>query len=218
MIPAAEVYAALEAAHGTQSWWPAEGAFEIMAGALLVQRTTWRSAESAVAGLRQHRFLDPVRLRHADLALVEACIRSAGFFRSKAVRLRKLAQFVVEQGGMDGLAAKPTHELRAQLLALEGIGPETADAILLYAFDRPAVVVDAYLRRLAQRLTAAASAPRDTRLREWVEAGIGDARRLSEFHALVVEHGKRTCRPVPLCAECAINARCRTGRKATSAQ
>ncbi|HUF72831.1 MAG TPA: endonuclease [Gammaproteobacteria bacterium] len=216
MIPIAEVYRALNAAHGPQEWWPAEeGAFEIMVGALLVQRTTWRSAETAIAALKAQGLVDPGRLRGADLAVIETCIKSAGFYRTKAARLRNLATFVTEHGGVGTLAARPTPELRALLLGLDGVGPETADAILLYAFERPAVVVDAYLRRLVQRLAGGASTPQDMRLRAWVEDGIAGVTDLNEFHALVVAHGKQVCRPEPRCGECPIGSRCRTGRRAS---
>jgi len=215
VIPVAEVYRALKAAHGPQEWWPAEGAFEIMVGALLVQRTTWRSAETAIAALKTRGLVDPGRLRGADLAVIEACIKSAGFYRTKAARLRNLASFVTGHGGVGALAARPTPELRALLLGLDGVGPETADAILLYAFERRAVVVDAYLRRLGQRLAGGASAPQDIRLRAWVGDGIAEAPDLNEFHALVVAHGKQACRPEPRCGECPIGSRCRTGRKAS---
>jgi endonuclease-3 related protein len=212
VIAVAEVYRALKAAHGPQQWWPAEGAFEIMLGALLVQRTTWRSAETAIAALKARGLVDSGRLRDADLATVESCVRSAGFYRSKASRLRKLASFVAEQGGTGTLAAMQTPELRASLLALDGVGPETADAILLYAFGRPAVVVDAYLRRFARRLAAAAKAPEDPRLRAWVEHGLAEVGDLNEFHALVVAHGRAICRPEPRCDGCPVGDRCLTAR------
>lgn len=216
MIQFSKVYSGLLAAHGPQRWWPADEPFEIMAGALLVQRTTWQSAATALDRLKQKGLLRPQRLRRARLGLVEQCIKGAGFFQTKAVRLKKLARFVDECGGIEGLGASETTALRELLLGLEGVGPETADAILLYAFARPAVVVDAYLRRLSQRLTAAAKAPADSRLRTWVAGVISDAEHLNEFHALVVAHGKAVCRPVPRCPECRISRLCRTGRAASS--
>ena len=217
MIQFSKVYTVLLAAHGPQRWWPADEPFEIMVGALLVQRTTWQNASAALDRLKEKGLLRPERLRRARLGLVEQCIKGAGFFQTKAARLKKLARFVDERGGIDGLATSETTALRELLLGVEGVGPETADAILLYAFERPAVVVDAYLRRLSQRLTAAAEAPEDSRLRTWVAGAIGDAGHLNEFHALVVAHGKAVCRPVPRCPECRISRLCRTGRDASSA-
>lgn len=213
MIPFADVYASLQAAHGPQRWWPADDPFEVMAGAVLVQRTTWQSAAAALEKLRERDLLAPGPLAGAPVRIVERCVRGAGFFRTKAARLRKLARFVVEQGGTEGLHAVATAELRGLLLAREGVGPETADAILLYAFDRPAVVVDSYLRRLAQRLMAVDAPPPDSRLRGWVAGAIDDARHLNEFHALVVAHGKDVCRRQPACRECGISGFCRTGRE-----
>lgn len=217
MIHFAKIYAGLLAAHGPQQWWPADEPFEIMAGALLVQRTTWQSASTALDRLKEKDLLRPERLRRARLRLVEQCIKGAGFFQTKAARLRKLGRFVDERGGIEGLAASETAALRELLLGLDGVGPETADAILLYAFQRPAVVVDAYLRRLSQRLTAAPKAPDDSSLRSWVVSAIGDVSHLNEFHALVVAHGKIVCRPAPRCMKCRISRLCRTGRAASPA-
>jgi endonuclease III related protein len=209
---AAEVYANLLAAYGPQRWWLADEPFEIMAGALLVQRTTWRSAAVALDKLREQGLLRPEGLARASIAVVERCIRGAGFFRTKAARLRKLAGFVVEHGGAAGLARHETAALRSLLLACEGVGAETADVILLYAFDRAAIVVDGYLRRFCQRLVAAGSSPSDSRLRRWVADEIDDAPRLNEFHALVVAHGKKVCGARPLCPACGISRLCLTGR------
>jgi len=213
-ISVAEVYAGLLEAHGPQRWWPADDPFEIMAGALLVQRTTWQSAAAALDNLKRHDLLRPERLGQASLAAVERCIRGAGFFRTKATRLRNLAHFVVEQGGVAGLAQCETAELRSLLLAREGVGAETADAILLYAFDRAAVVVDGYLRRFCQRLMAAGSPPSDSHLRRWVADAIDEVAHLNEFHALVVAHGKDVCGARPQCPACGISGLCLTGRGA----
>jgi endonuclease III related protein len=213
-IAVAEVYASLLEAHGPQRWWPADEPFEIMAGALLVQRTTWQSAAAAVDNLRRQDLLSPERLGQASLAMIERCIRGAGFFRTKAARLRKLALFVIEHGGVAGLARHETAELRSLLLAREGVGAETADTILLYAFDRPAIVVDGYLRRFGQRLMAADSPPSDSRLRRWIANGIAAAADLNEFHALVVAHGKDVCGARPQCPACGIRGHCLTGHGA----
>jgi endonuclease-3 related protein len=204
-------------AYGPQHWWPADNAFEIIVGALLVQRTAWRNVETAIRALKMAGLLDPVRMHRARAASIERCIRGAGFFRAKAARLRQLAGVIVEHGGADSLARLATPELRSLLLELEGVGPETADAILLYAYDRPAVVVDAYLRRLATRLTAADTVVADQQLRDWVSATIEDADGMNELHALVIEHGKQCCGRKPDCPECPIQPMCATGRNASDA-
>lgn len=215
MIRFAEISRLLAAAYGSQEgWWPAENAFEIMVGAVLVQRTAWSNAEKAIDRLRRERLLDAAVLALAPPDRVERCIRGAGFFRTKAARLRKLSAFVAAAGGIRSLECHSTEGLRAQLLAIEGIGPETADAILLYGFERPVVVIDAYLRRIAARLTGrdeVRGAGGDAALRESITGEIGDAGRLNEFHALIVAHGKARCRIRPLCGACPLLSRCRTG-------
>jgi endonuclease III related protein len=207
----ARLYEMLYDAYGSQHWWPAADRFEIMAGALLVQRTAWRNAESALTALRDRELLSPEQLAVADTRQIESSIRSAGFFRSKARRLQGLAGFIVGAGGIERLDAKPTPELRQLLLALDGVGEETASAILLYAFDRPVVVIDAYLRRLIQRLSAAGKPPPDDAIAAWVVAEIDDVPRLNELHALVVEHGKQVCAKLPRCRHCAVRDVCRWG-------
>lgn len=213
MICFRSVFENLISAYGPQGWWPGEGRFEIMLGAVLVQRTAWRNAETAIDSLKRAGLHAPEALRAADRREIERCVRSAGFFRTKAERLKGLAAFVEEHGGVDGLAAVPTDRLRDLLLDVAGIGPETADAILLYAFDRPAVVVDAYLRRLAQRLLGHEKPPSDTDLRRWTERDLNHSAALNEFHALVVVHGKRVCGRVPRCSQCGVRHFCRTGRE-----
>jgi endonuclease III related protein len=217
VIRAERLYSALLAAHGPQRWWPAQDAFEIVAGALLVQRTTWRNAEIAISSLRQRALLAPRSLAGTELAEIEQCIRGAGFYRTKAARLKQLARFVIAGGGIDGLRTKATPELRAALLALNGIGPETADTILLYAFGRPVVVIDEYLRRLARRISGSECEVEDVAVRRWIEREIGDVARLNELHALVVAHGKASCGTRPRCEQCAIRKVCLTGRLASDA-
>ena len=204
----------LAAAYGPQEWWPAHDPFEMMAGALLTQRTTWRNAERAIASLRCAGALSPEALAHVPVSRLEALIRMAGTFRTKAVRLRALALWYVDTGGRDALAARSTADLRSELLALPGIGPETADDILVYAFARPVFVVDAYARRILSRHGWAQGDEPYEQLSDAVARAIGaDAARLGELHALLVEHGKRHCRPAPRCTGCPLAAECRTGRR-----
>lgn len=217
MIGVQTLYASLLDAHGPQHWWPAEDAFEIITGALLVQRTAWRNVESAVAELRRQSLLDPEALAVCELSRIEQCIRGAGFYRTKASRLRQLARFVIECGGIEELSRLATPGLRTALLERRGIGAETADTILVYAFDRPAVIVDEYLRRLVGRLSPSDTRWPDASLRDWIRSAIDDAPRLSELHALVVAHGKASCGPTPRCAQCEISSLCRTGRAASDA-
>ena len=202
----------LVAAYGPQAWWPARDPFEMMAGALLTQRTTWRNAERAIASLRRAGALVPQALAVLPTPELEALIRTAGTFRTKAVRLKTLARWYVDAGGREPLAARPTGELRSELLGLPGIGAETADDILVYVFARPVFVVDAYARRILSRYGWAQGDEPYERFSDAVARAIGpDATSLGEFHALLVEHGKRHCRPTPRCAGCPLAARCVTG-------
>ena len=220
MIGFLEIHDRLLAAHGPQHWWPASERFEVIVGAVLVQRTTWRNAELAIDALRRQALLSPLALAGVDGKELERCIRSAGFFRIKAERLRLIARFLAESGGLDALASLSTDRLREILLGLKGIGEETADTILLYAFDRPVVIVDEYLRRLTHRLDSSPSPSLigDAVLRRLVLDEIRDSGRLNELHALVVEQGKRRCTRNPHCAACALRACCGFGRARSDAE
>ena len=183
----------------------------MMAGALLTQRTTWRNAARALAALRHAGALSPEVLVRLPAAELEMLVRPAGTFRMKALRLQSMARWYIDSGGWEALAARSTPELRAELLELSGVGPETADDILVYAFERPVFVVDAYARRILSRYGWAAGDEPYERLSDAVASAIGrDAALLGEFHALLVEHGKRHCRATPRCTGCALAAQCRT--------
>lgn len=211
LVDSRRLFDSLLAEYGPRHWWPGEAGFEILAGALLVQRTSWRNAEQALAALRDRGLTTAAALARAEPEVVEACVRSAGFYRSKARRLQQLADWVVVAGGLEELAKRDTPELRSALMERPGIGPETADTILLYAFERPVVVIDEYLRRLLGRLSGAEPPP-DAAIRERFMRAFDDPASLNEFHALVVEHGKRRCRTKPICYECVLAERCGTGR------
>ena len=207
----------LAAAYGPQEWWPARDRFEMMAGALLVQRTTWRNTAAALAALRRAGALSPETLARLPIAELEPLVRPAGTLRMKAARLQAMAQWYVDSGGWKRLAARSTPELRTELLDLSGIGAETADDILVYAFERPVFVVDAYARRILSRYGWAEGDEPYARLSETVAHAIGrDAALLGEFHALLVEHGKRHCRATPRCGGCPLAVQCRTGMQAAA--
>jgi len=200
----------LAAAYGPQEWWPAGDPFEMMAGALLTQRTAWHNAERVIVSLRCAGVLSPEALALLPVSRLEALVRPAGTFRVKAARLQALARWYLDAGGRESLAVRPTAELRAELLGLPGIGPETADDILVYAFARPVFVVDAYARRILSRYGWAGSEEPYDRLSAAVASALGrDATVLGELHALLVEHGKRHCRSSPRCTGCPLAARCR---------
>jgi endonuclease-3 related protein len=194
--------------HGPQQWWPADDRFEIMVGAILVQRTAWRNAVLAIDALKRADVLLPDKLARVELDSLAALIRPAGFFRVKAHRLQRLAQFIVAAGGVTALDRQPTAVLRASLLEIHGIGPETADSILGYGFERPAFVNDAYSRRVIARLRHPVPAPSDTDLQSDCERELTRATDLNELHALIVKHGQVHCRVVALCEGCSLQSRC----------
>lgn len=211
MIDSRRLFDSLLAEYGPQHWWPGEAGFEILAGALLVQRTSWRNAELALTALRSRGLTTPAAIARAEPEIIESCVRCAGFYRSKARRLQQLAGWVVVMGGLERLGTCDTPALRSALIERPGIGPETADTILLYAFERPVVVIDEYLRRLLGRL-AATQPPSDSMIRGQIAQAFDDPASLNEFHALVVEHGKRRCRRSPVCRGCVLAEHCRTGQ------
>ena len=208
-----DILAALERMHGEEHWhWtPATDPFEVALGALLVQRTSWTNAERAIDRLRDADVLDPERLAALPDEAIEELVRPSGQYRTKARKLRAFLDLVARHGSLRALLALPPEALREHLLATWGIGPETADVILLYAAGYPAVVVDTYTRRLFARLAAGPSP--DAPYAAWqafLAAGLpADAPALARFHALVVLHGKRLCLARrPRCGDCDLVSRC----------
>jgi len=203
-----ELLARLASAYGPQRWWPAESPFEVMVGAVLVQRTAWRNAELALARLRCNGLLDARPLADAQFETLAELVRPAGFFRTKAAYLQRLAELVVVSGGIEIMQAWSDDALSRSLLQVRGVGAETASAILLYAFERPVWVVDAYSRRILARIAGS----------EWEEScevsyvspliASRAVAALNELHALLVEHGKRHCRARPRCGACVLRQRC----------
>lgn len=205
----AQVYQHLLAQHGPQHWWPADTPFEVMVGAILTQNTAWLNVEHAIKALRQHNALTA----HALLALPEAelaaLIRPAGYFNQKARRLKALAAFLNARSVADApqqLRHQATlSALRHDLLAINGVGPETADSILLYGLDLPVFVVDAYTRRLFGRLGLLNDNAHYDTLRQQFEAALpANAALFNEYHALIVAHAKIHCKTKPQCAGCTL--------------
>lgn len=205
-----EVFDALLAAHGPQHWWPADTAFEVMVGAVLTQNTAWTNVEKALARLTERIALTPgalLALPEPDLA---GLLRPVGYFNVKAARLRAFCAALLAAGGEAGLAAEDTASLRRRLLAMHGIGPETADDMLLYAYQRPVFVVDAYTRRLFARLGVLDGAEGYEAVRALFEQALGrDTALFNEYHALIVRHAKDVCRARrPLCDGCVLRDGC----------
>lgn len=199
------IYTALAERFGPQRWWPGRTAFEVAVGAILTQHTAWTNAARAIRALRAAGVLESRRLAALGAPALESLIRPAGTYRTKARRLRAFVEFLLERhsGRFGGLRRAPLGPLRSSLLAVPGLGPETVDAILLYAAGRPVFVADAYAWRVFARHRLVPAAARYEELRAFAESHLpSDPRLFNEFHALLVAVGKRYCRAVPLCGEC----------------
>lgn len=200
-----DVYHRLFAAYGPQHWWPGETKFEIVVGAVLVQNTAWRNVERAVANLREAGLLHPRKLYDLQSAELAELIRPAGYYQVKARRLRNLLRLIVERydGSLEAMFRTSADVLREELLSVNGIGPETADGILLYAGGVPTFVVDAYALRVAARHGWVDLDVDYHGLKEFFEGGLPpDAALFNEYHALLVRVGKAHCGKTPKCAEC----------------
>ena len=205
-----KIYAALLAAYGTRRWWPADTAFEVVVGAFLTQATAWRSVERSIANLREAGMLSVDGIRGISEETLRALIRPSGFVVRKAASIKAFVQFLDERygGSLEQMAEEPTAELRAELLALPGVGPETADAILLYALEHPVFVVDQYLRRVVTRHELLPANVRYAELQALGDGAIASPTReetaghANELHALIVEVGKRHCGTTPRCDGC----------------
>ena len=215
-----EIYEKLLAAYGPQGWWPVTPPgerqprytggprdpaqrFEVAVGALLTQNTSWLNASRAIESLNEARLLSPGGIDATDERSLARLIRPSGYFNQKAKRLKVLARFFLGGGTVT----------REGLLALEGVGSETADSIILYGFGKPFFVVDAYTRRIFDRLGLLEGKAPYERIREIFEQAL--PRNVSvykEYHALIVEHAKRFCRKCPLCSDCHLADYCRASQ------
>ena len=219
------LYDRLETMYGAETWhWmPAhvEGAVDVIAGAVLVQHTTWTNAERALERLRDANALDISVLAQIPEQEIASLVRVSGTPAVKARRLRAVAHTVETAGGVDAFLALPAEDLRARLLATHGVGPETADAIALYAAGYPVFIVDAYTKRLFRRLGLG---PHEgDGYDDWQRYlhdrfGEVNSEALQRFHAYIVLHGKKLCRAKPLCPKCPLVADCPAGQAISAAQ
>lgn len=205
--------------YGVPNWWPAESKWEIMVGAILTQNTSWKNVEKALANLKREGALDPASVRDMDTARLAALIRPAGFVTSKPKRLKILVEFLFREysGDPAGMRETGLSVLRGQLLALNGVGPETADAILLYAAEQPIFVVDAYTRRIFARMgrwrTGRGEITERTPYHDlqslFMEHLPPDTAVFNTFHALLDIHAKYTCtKRAPRCERCPLRGMC----------
>jgi endonuclease-3 related protein len=205
------VYRRLHRAQGHAGWWPADTAFEVCVGAILTQNTAWSNVEKALAALRQRGLLSYPRLRGVPPSRLGSLIRSSGVFRVKARRLRAFLDFLGREygGRVARMRAEAPSVLRQKLLAVHGIGPETADSIALYAAGKPLFVVDAYTRRIFTRLGVLQGGESyDSVQRVFMDALPRDASLYNDYHAQIVRLAKESCRTRPLCERCPLNRVC----------
>lgn len=201
-----QYYDAMYATLGPQNWWPGRTRFEIIVGAILTQNTAWVNVERAMANLRRERLLSPSALKGVPLGKLASLIRPSGYFRQKAKKLKAFVGFLRREyaGSLAKMFRTPTPQLRERLLGVYGIGPETADCILLYAGGHPVFVVDAYTRRILERHGLTQPRLRYDEIRRYVGAHLPrDAALFNEYHALIVKVGKKWClAKAPRCSEC----------------
>jgi endonuclease-3 related protein len=201
-----DFYRAMSAQLGPMRWWPAKSPFEVIVGAILTQNTAWTNVKRAIENLRKERLLTQTAMEKVPVARLGRLIRSSGYFWQKAKTLKAFVRFARDEfgGSLKRMFALPTTELREMLLGVHGIGPETADCILLYAGNHPIFVVDAYTRRILTRHNILNEKNANDEIRAHFEEYLPrDARLYNEYHALIVNTGKNWCRNKnPICAEC----------------
>ncbi len=205
------IFAALLSHFGARDWWPAETPFEVVAGAILTQNTAWRNVERAIVALKAEGPLTPESLLRLEPQRLEALIRPAGFFRQKAERLQLFSAYLMNhyEGDLSAMLSGPLQEVRDELLCCKGIGPETADSILLYAGERLSFVVDAYTRRLFGRLGLLQGTESYDQVRFMFMNHLPhDPELFNEYHALIVEQCKQVCRVTPRCGDCCLRHDC----------
>lgn len=204
-----QLFSRLFKTYGEQYWWPAESAFEVMIGAILTQNTAWTNVEKAIVLLSAHNSLTPQAILAAESDQLAELIYSSGYHNIKAARLKNLASWYVGAGEMATLEKMDTLLLRQQLLTINGVGPETADSILLYAFNRPIFIVDTYTRRLLSRLATISEDLSYDETQHLIEISLeSDTDLFQEFHALIVVHCKTYCFKEPLCKGCPLQRQC----------
>ncbi|PIV64601.1 MAG: endonuclease [bacterium (Candidatus Ratteibacteria) CG_4_9_14_3_um_filter_41_21] len=204
--PLITLYESLYKSFGPQHWWPARTKFEIIAGAILTQQTTWKNVEKAIENLRKEHLLSVKNLGEAPLRKIEKLVRPVGYYRQKSKHLKGVSAYLLKhcRGDLNKFFRKETKTLRKELLMLRGIGKETADSILLYAGEKRVFVIDAYTRRVLQRLNLLVENDYD-KIRRFFEKNLPKNIKIyREFHALLVKLGKEFCKRKPLCQSCPV--------------
>ncbi|MDR3129869.1 MAG: endonuclease III domain-containing protein [Tannerellaceae bacterium] len=202
------IYETLFAHYGNLHWWPAKTPYEVIVGAVLTQNTTWSNVEKAIANFGED--LSPETVANADLIELAEIIRPSGFFNQKANYLKAVTTWFAKYDyDVPAVRSEPLEKVRGELLSTKGIGLETADAILLYAFDLPTFVVDAYTIRLCGRYPIDTGKDYAT-VKAYFEGNLPQSTEFYNiFHALIVMNAKARCRKKPLCEGCPLGERCK---------
>lgn len=200
-----QIYKALLSAIGPRHWWPADSPFEVIIGAILTQNTSWKNVEKAIEALKEKNLLDPIRIYNLDEKPLAKIIKSSGFFNIKAKRIKNFLDFLFEhhQGSLKKMFSENAHSLRETILKINGIGPETADSILLYAGEKPFFVVDTYTKRILSRHNLISKTAGYDEIQELFMKNLKkEVPMFNEYHALLVYIGKYFCKRVPNCEKC----------------
>jgi len=197
-----EIFNRLFERFGPQHWWPANTKDEVVIGAILTQNTAWKNVEKALNNLRNSDLLELKKLSEADIETIKHLIKPAGFFNQKAVYLKNISRFFIENRGFEELSKLDTKTLRKKLLNVKGVGKETADSILLYVFKKPIFVVDTYTKRLIKRHNLCDCSDYDEVQKLFMENLPLDEKLFNEYHALIVKLAKEYCKKRPICNGC----------------
>ena len=206
-----EIYSLLFDHYGPQHWWPADYPFEVIIGAILTQSAAWVNVEKAILNLKQADVLDPSSLRKISLGELAGLIYPSGYYNAKALKIKSFVEYLGNdhQDSLERLFSLDIPTLRRELLAIRGIGPETADSIILYAAHKPVFVIDAYTKRILSRTgltTPRSDYPALQAL--FMDNLPSDEKLFNEYHALLVRHGKCVCKKIPLCDQCCLRRVC----------
>lgn len=200
-----KIYELLNGYFGDLHWWPADSPFEVMVGAILTQNTAWTNVEKAISALKERKLLSPAALFKIDEEGLAGIIRPSGYYHVKAKRLKSLVRFIFDEysGNIDTMCNEDMSVLREKLLNVRGIGPETADSIILYACRKPVFISDAYTQRILQRHRMIPEDADGSKIRTLFMTHLpNDASLFNQFHALLVNTGKIFCRKTPKCDFC----------------
>jgi len=213
-----KIYSLLLKEYGKQHWWPVtsnQPEFEIIIGAILTQNTSWKNVEIAISNLRKNNLIRVEEIKGINKNKLAALIKPSGYYNQKAERLKIFAEYITANynGNLNKFLIKDTAKLRKELLTIKGIGPETADSIILYAAKKPVFVVDAYTKRIFTRLGMINKKSSYEEIQSFFQERLkNNVNLFNEYHALLVKHAKQYCRTRPLCSGCPLKGDCEYGK------